>query len=174
MLTGTRTGAVHEVHDAVGQPGLMHDAGQGKGEQRGVLRRLPHHGVAADERRDDLPEGHGGREVRRVDDGAHAKRATVGGEFLVGQLAVHGLAVEAASLGLEKEAGVDGFLHLATGFLQGLADLAGLEANDVVLEVEQQTGHVPDDLAAGWGRSGGPTGQRSVCGVERSVHVVLG
>ncbi len=87
---------------------------------------------------------------------------------------MHGLAVEAASLGLEKEAGVDGFLHLATGFLQGLADLAGLEANDVIFEVEQQTGHVPDDLAAGWGRSGGPAGQRSVCGVERSVHVVLG
>ena len=174
VLAGTGTGAVHEVHDAVGQPGLMHDAGQGKGEQRGVFGRLPDHGVAADKRRDDLPEGHRRREVGCVDDGAHAERAAVGGEFLVGQLAVHGLAVEAASFGLEEEAGVDGFLHFATGFLHGLADLAGLEANDVVLEVEQEAGHVADDLAAGWRRSGGPSGQRSMRSVERRMHVVLG
>ncbi len=43
--------AVHDLHDALRQPGLVQQVDEALREQRRVLRRLQHDGVAAHERR---------------------------------------------------------------------------------------------------------------------------
>ena len=68
-----RAVAGDDVHDAVRQLGLLADLGQQQRGQRRRLGRLEHRGVAARERRGELPGGHQQREVPRHDlaDDAH-------------------------------------------------------------------------------------------------------
>ena len=97
-------------------------------ERRRVLGRLPDDGVAAQQRRDEVPGRHRDREVAGGDDRRHPDRVAEGEQLLVGQLAGHGLAVQPAPLGDEEVAGVDHLLHLAERLRVGLADLAREQA----------------------------------------------
>ena len=56
VLSSTAAFAVNEVDDTVGQTCFVHDAGQRKREERGVLRTLPNAGVAAHDGRNHLPK----------------------------------------------------------------------------------------------------------------------
>src|SRR5690606_12175091 len=80
-----------------------------------------------------------------------AEGTAVGGQLLVGHLRGHGLAVEAAALALEEVAGVDGFLHVAARFLEGLAHLAGDETRQRLLLALDGLADQPDDLPADGG-----------------------
>ncbi len=102
MLTGATALAVDEIDDAIGQAGLMHDTGQGKGQQRRILRALPHTGIAAHYGWNHLPERYRGREIAGIDDAANPQWSAIGEQFLVGQFAVDGLTIQASPLALEE------------------------------------------------------------------------
>ena len=70
----SRPEAVHDVDDAGGTPGLDQQLDEALAEQRRVVRGLEHDGVAADERRHDLPGGDRDREVPRRDHADDADR----------------------------------------------------------------------------------------------------
>ena len=70
-------GAGDDVDDARRQVGLLADLGEEQRGERGGLGRLEHHGVAAGQRRRDLPRQHQQREVPR-DDLAGDARAAAG------------------------------------------------------------------------------------------------
>ena len=107
-----------------GTPPAWKSLRQRVAERRRVLGRLPDDGVAAQDRRHEVPGGHGDREVARGDDRGHADRHAEGEQLLVGHLRRDGLAVQAAALAEEEVARVDDLLHLAERLGVGLADLA--------------------------------------------------
>ena len=97
-------------------------------ERRRVLGGLPDDGVAAQQRRHEVPRRHRDREVARRDDRRDADRLAEGEELLVGHLAGDGLAVQAPALAEEEVARVDDLLDLAERLGVGLADLAASPA----------------------------------------------
>ncbi len=102
---------------------MQEELTEGLGDRRGVLGRLPHHRIAAQQRRHEVPGGHGGREVARGDHRGDADGHAEGEQLLVGHLRRHGLAVEPPALAEEEVRGVDDLLHLAQRLGVGLADL---------------------------------------------------
>ena len=133
------------------------------GDRGRVLRRLPHHGVAAQQRRHDVPGGHGDREVPRGDDRGGSDRRAEREQLLVGQLARHRHPVETPTLRLEEGAGVDDLLHLAARFGDRLADLAGDQRGQRLLVRPDELAEVLDHLAAhgsGHGRPARPAPRR--------------
>jgi ParB family chromosome partitioning protein len=72
-------GAGDDVDDARRQVGLLADLGEEQRGQRRGLGRLEHDGVAAGQRRGDLPGEHEQREVPRDDLADDAERARVSG-----------------------------------------------------------------------------------------------
>ena len=117
-------------------------------ERGRVLRRLPHDGVAAQDRRDEVPRGHRDGEVAGGDDRGDADRDAEGEELLVGHLRRHGLAVEPPALADEEVAGVDDLLHLAERLGVGLADLLGDEPGERLLVLLDEPADVGDHAAA--------------------------
>ena len=116
----------HQVQDAVGQPAAAGEqVEQCRAARGGVVGRLPHHGVAAQQGRDEIPRRHGDREVAGGDDAHHADRVAEREQLLVRHLARHRLAVEPAPLAQEEVTGVDDLAHLAERFGVRLADLPG-------------------------------------------------
>ena len=73
-------GAGDDVDDARRQVGLLADLGEQQRGQRRGLGRLEHDGVAAGQRRRDLPRQHQQREVPRDDLAGDAERLRVGAE----------------------------------------------------------------------------------------------
>ena len=107
-----------------GKPAWRSSCVKRLGGGRRVLRGLPDHGVAAQQRGDQVPGGDRDREVAGRDDRGDAHRYAEREELLVGHLARDGLAVEPPSLAQEEVAGVDDLLHLAARLAYRLADLA--------------------------------------------------
>ena len=126
-------GAGDDVDDAGGQVDLLADVGEGQRRERRGLGRLEHDGVAARQRRRDLPRQHQQREVPRDDLTAHADRLRVGAVAGVGQLVGpagvveevgrHEGQVDVAGL-LDRLAVVDRLQHgqLARALLDGAGD----------------------------------------------------
>ena len=75
-----------DVDDARRQVGLLADLGEQQGGQRCRLRRLQHHGVAAGQRRRDLPRQHEQREVPRDHLAGDSQRLRIRAESRVAQL----------------------------------------------------------------------------------------
>ena len=82
--------------------------------------------------------------------------------------------VQTAPLGLEEQAGVDGFLNFSSRFLERLANFPGFEGHKGILVFHQETAHVADDLTSGWGRRGGPSRESSVSGVQGIANILSG
>ena len=70
-----RAGAGDDVHDALGKPALDQELDEADEARRRVRGGLDDGGVAADERREELPGRDGDREVPGRDDPDHADRA---------------------------------------------------------------------------------------------------
>ena len=90
-----RAGQPVEGRRAVGVDGVEHARGHAAGDEQlgqrvaeggGVLRRLPHHGVAAEQRRDEVPGRHRHREVAGRDDAGDPDRDAEGEQLLVAHL----------------------------------------------------------------------------------------
>ena len=165
---------LHEVQHAVGQAARDEQARQRVARRRRVLGGLPDDRVAAQDRRHEIPGGHGHREVAGGDDRRHADRRAEREELLVGHLARHGLPVQAAALGEEEVAGVDDLLHLAERLGIRLADLARDEPGERLLVVLDDPADLLDDVAAhrrGHGRPLALRRARGAAGVDEDVRV---
>ncbi len=120
-----RLGPVGEddVEHPVRQPGGHEDPVEGVRRGRGVLGGLPHHRVAAQQRRHQVPRRHRHREVARGDHRRHPDRVAEGEQVLVRHLRRHRLAVQPAPLTQEEVARVDDLPHLTQRLGVRLADL---------------------------------------------------
>lgn len=155
-LEGRLAIGVDEVEHAARHAGAPRQLGDRAGGGRGVLGGLPHHGVAAQQRRDDVPGGHRDREVARGDHRGDPDRDPEGEQLLVGHLRRHGLPVEPAPLAEEEVAGVDDLLDLAQRLGVGLADLAGHQLGQRLLVRLDQPSQARDHAAAHRGGHLGP------------------
>jgi hypothetical protein len=104
---------VHDLEDSVGKAAADEEVRHRLGTRGGVGCGLPHHGVAAQEGRDEVPGGNRDGEVARGDDHRRAHRLAEGEQLLVGKFRRDGLPVQPAALAQEEPAGVDDLLDLA-------------------------------------------------------------
>jgi hypothetical protein len=164
--------ARHDVHHAIGYPDLAQEPPQEESAQRGLLRRLEHHAVAAGQRRPELPRRHQQREVPR-DDLAHdahrlAQRVVEEGRPV---RAVDG---DGLALDLRGPAGVvakviDGERHVGRArHHQRLAVVEALELRELLAVLLDQVRQPPQQLAALARVHSGPRAQ--VEGAPRSLH----
>ena len=150
--------AGHEVDHAGRQAGVGQRLHEVDGRERRLLGRLEHHGVAADQGREDLPGGHRDREVPGGDQPAQADRLADRHRELVAQLGRRRLAVEAAALAGHQLRHVDGFLHVAAGLGDDLAHLARHVAREPVLALGEQLRRPEQDVGPLRGRHLPPRG----------------
>ena len=128
--------------------GLLEDLDEVERRERRQRRRLEDDGVAADERRDDLPRRDRHREIPRRDDRADAERLAHRHRELVAQLRRHRLAVLAAAFAGHEERHVDRFLHVAARFVEDLAHLARHVARERFLAVGDELRGAEQNLRA--------------------------
>ena len=120
----------------------------GHGGQRRLVRRLPQHRVAGDERQGGVPRPHGDREVERRDDGARAHRVPRLHQPVARPLAGDRQAVQLPGQADGEVADVDHLLDLAEALG---ADLAGLDRHqraERLLVLAQQLAEPPHEVAA--------------------------
>ena len=146
----------HHLERALGEAGVQDQLRERLGRRGRVLGGLPHHGVPAQERRDQVPGRDRDREVARRHDRGDADRGAEREELLVGHLGRHGHAVEPPSLAEEEGAGVDDLLDLAARFPDRLADLAGDDPGERLGVVLHQPPELLDRPAAHGRRDRGP------------------
>ena len=146
----------HGVQHAVGQAAGLEQAGQRLADLRRVLGRLPHHRVSAQQRRDQVPRGHGRGEVAGRDDGGHADRVAEGEELFVGHLRRHRLPVQAPALAQEEVGRVDDLLDLAPRLRDRLAHLGRHDAREGLLVGLDDAPDLLDRAAAPGRGRGGP------------------
>ena len=137
-----------EVDDAARDAGLFEDLDEVERRERRQRRRLEHDGVAADQRRDDLPRRDRHRKIPRRDDRADAERLTHRHRELVAQLGRHGLAVLAPPFARHEEGHVDRFLDVAARFVEDLAHLARHVARERLLALGEQLRGAEQHLGA--------------------------
>ena len=150
---GVGSEAGDDVDDSGGQAGVDEALDEVVGGERSVFGGLDDAGVAADECGEELPRGDGHGEVPGGDHAADADRHADGHGELGFQFRWGGLAEEAAAFAGHVVGGVDGLLHVATGFGEDLAHLAGHVAGVLLLTLgEEFSGLVEDFGALGRGR----------------------
>ena len=140
--------AVDDVDDAVRHAGLGQQLDEALAERGRVVRGLEDDGVAADERRHDLPGGDRDREVPRRDHADDADRHADAHVELVGELGGRRLAVEAPALAGHVVAHVDRFLDVSPGLGEHLAHLARHQLGELLLVLGDERREAEDDLAA--------------------------
>ena len=140
--------AVHDLHDALGQAGLVQQVDEALREQRRVLGRLQHDGVAADERGRELPRRDRDREVPRRDRADDADRHADAHHELVAELRRGRLAEQAPALAAHVVAHVDRFLDVAAGLRLDLPHLAGHQVGELRLVALEQLREAEEDVAA--------------------------
>jgi hypothetical protein len=173
-LEGGVPAGLDQVQHALRQATVDEQLGERLAERRRVLRRLPDHGVAAQDRGHQVPGRDRHREVARGDDRRDADRRAEGEQLLVGHLARHGLPVQAPALAQEEVAGVDDLLHLAQRLRVGLAHLARHEAREGLLVGLDQPADLLDRPAPGRRGRGGPValgGSRRPAGLDEGGGV---
>ncbi len=92
---------------------------------RGLLRRLPDHGITADQRQRGIPRPHRDWEVERADHAYHAQRVPGLAHVVAGTLGCDGKTVQLAREAHREVADIDHFLDFAEAFLGDLARLPG-------------------------------------------------
>ena len=169
---GLRPVGVHEVQHIAGDAAGVEQLGERGGGGGGVFGRLPHRGVAAQDRRHQVPRGHRAGEVARRDDRGHADRHAEGEELLVRHLRRDRLPVQAPALADEEVARVDDLLDLAERLAVGLADLARDEPGERLLVGLDQSADLRDHAPAGGGRHGGPGALAGAGGAGRVLEAL--
>ena len=110
--------------------------------------RLQHHGVAADQRRRQLPGRNRAREIPRRDQPHHADRLAQREHVDAVALGRHQHAGHARAFAGEVAEDVDGPPHLALGFGQRLAFLARHVGGHLLERAVQDVGDLVQDVAA--------------------------
>ena len=157
-----------------GMPDLLQHLHEVDRRQRRQRRRLEDDGVAADQRRRDLPRRDRHREIPRRDHRADAERLAHRHRELVAQLRGHRLPVLPAALAGHELRHVDRFLHVAARLLEHLPHLARHVAREGFLLLDKACGRRQQQLGT-LGRGHEPprlVGPRRR--VERGVRVGRG
>ncbi len=155
--------AVHEVHHARRQAGLVDDLGKCHRGERRELRGLQHDGVAARQRRRDLPRQHEQREIPRDDLADDADRL-VAGELRIEQLGPARVVVEVAC----RERHVD-----VARLADRLAVVHRFEHREqarVFLDPARDRVQVAGPRV---GRQRLPCGKRLLRRADRGIHIIL-
>ena len=126
----------------------LEQALHGKRGHRRLLRRLPHHGVAADEGERRIPRPHRDREVEGRDDADHADRMPGLHHAVRRPLGGDGQAVDLARQADREIADVDHLLDFAEPFGRDLAGLDRDQPAELGLGLAQLFAEQPDQLAA--------------------------
>ncbi|MNF74083.1 hypothetical protein D3C84_561060 [compost metagenome] len=148
-FTDHTTTAHHQVEHAGGEASTRDDLGQGPGATGYQVGRLEHHTVAVGQGRGDFPGRNGNREVPRGDQADHAQGFT--GDFHVHARAYRRqiVAGQAQAFAGEELEDVTGTAHLANGFGQGLAFLAGEQGAELFLAREDLAADFVQRIATG-------------------------
>ena len=120
----------------------------GERGQRRLLRRLPHHRVAAHQREREVPRPDRDREVERADHADRPERMPGLHHAVARPLRRDRQAVELARQADREVADVDHLLHFAEAFLQDLAGLEGDQRAERLLVRAQLLAEAADQLAA--------------------------
>ncbi len=163
--------AVHNVQHAVRYAGVHQGLDQVVDRKRRVGGRFDHAGVTRNQGREQLPARDGHGEVPRRDHPHHAQgHADAHGELVL-QFARSGFAEEAAPLAGDVKSLVNGLLHVAPGFGQHFAHLAGHVVGKLLLALAQQLAGAEQDLGA-FGRGHQPPGGEGLfCGGYGRGHI---
>jgi hypothetical protein len=130
--------AVDDVEHAGREPGFDQQLGKPHRHARVALRRLEDEGIAAGERRRELPHRNHGREVERRDAGDDAERLTQRVEIDAGPGAVGEFALEQVRDATGELDHLEAALNVALGIGDGLAVLGGEELGErIVLLLHQ-------------------------------------
>jgi hypothetical protein len=147
---------------AEGLHGAAHERLRGEGGERRLLRRFPHHRIAAHEGERRVPGPDGDRKVEGRDDPAHPEGVPGLQHAMVDALGGYGQAIELARQADGEVADVDHLLHLADALGQDLSRLDGDEAAEVRLCGAQLFPEKPHEFAAPGGRHPAPGQERLV------------
>jgi len=128
--------------------GACEDRLAGECRQRRLLRRLPHHRIAAHQRQRRVPRPHRDGEVEGGDDADDAERVPGLHHPVAGPLGGDGEAVQLPRQPDGEVADVDHLLHLAQPLRGDLADLDGDQAAEIGLGRAQLLAEQPHQLAA--------------------------
>jgi hypothetical protein len=112
-VEGRRAVREDELERSLGESRVQKQLCERVGDRRGVLRRLPHDGVPAEQGGHQVPRWNRHREVAGGDHGGGPHRRPEREQLLVRHLGGHGLSVESPALAEEERAGVDHLLYLA-------------------------------------------------------------
>ena len=123
--------AVDEIDDAFRNARFFARFDEIESRKRHVLARFDDDRVAADERRDQLPRRDRHREIERRDQPAKPDRLADAHREFVRHLGRRRKAVQTPAFARRVIGAVDRFLHVAAGFLQNLAHLAGHVAREL-------------------------------------------
>ena len=138
----------------------------GHGAERRLLRRLPDHGVAADQGQHRVPGPNGHREIEGRDHAHGPQRMPLLGQAVPRPLADDRQAVELPAQPHGEVAHVDHFLDFAQGLLGDLADLPAHQRGQVGLLPAELAADAADQLASPRGRHVAPGGK----GLHRRLH----
>ncbi len=139
--------AVDQLHYLRREPRLQEDLHEQRRRVRHVLGRLEDHGVAAHQRREDLPGGDRQGEVERRDDPRHTDGPPIGHGPLAAQLRRHGVAEQPATFRGGIVRGVDALLHVAPRLRQHLAHLPGHHRGDLLFPLSEEVAGMPQHVA---------------------------
>ena len=152
--------AIDHIEHAGRQPGLDQQLGEPHRHRRVALRRLEDEGVAAGERRRELPHRDHGREIEGRDAGDDAERLAHGVEVDAGAGAFGELALEQVGDAAGELGDLETALDVAARIRERLAVLAGQEPGELVelplhqLEEPEQHARAPLRVGRGPGRLG--------------------
>ena len=166
--------AVDDLQDAVGQPRLGHQLGEHQGHGGVALGRLQDEGVAAHDRRAELPHRDHGGEVEGRDARGHAQRLAHrvdvdAGAGAVGELALQQVRGADAELGHLQPAD-----HVALGVGDGLAMLAAQGLGQLVHVAVQELHELHQHARAALRVHRGPGGLGGLGGLHRGVDLLGG
>ena len=91
---------------------------------------------------------------------------------LLRQFRGRGFTEETPALAGHVESAVDTFLHVAAGFFEYLAHLAGFDARQLFFIFAQQLADPIEQLAALRRRHQAPTGKGLFCGLHRCIDIL--
>ena len=132
----------------------------GQRGQRRELRRLPHQGVAADQRDRGIPRPHRDGKVECGDDADDTERMPGLHQPVAGTLGGDGLAVQLARQPDGELADVDHLLHLAESLRGDLSGFDGDQRGEIVLVLDEQFAQPRHQRATHRGRCRAPRGKR--------------
>ena len=163
---------VHDLHDSLRYTGFVEDVDEPLCEQRRVLGRLQHDGVATHERRAQLPGRDRDREVPGRDGADDAHRHPDAHHELVAKLGRRRLAEEAPTLAAHVVAHVDRFLDVASGLRLHLPHLTRHELGQLGLVLLEELREAEEHVAALRRGHEPPALPRFESGVDRPVDVL--